>query len=263
MELLQILVHAAVDDLRLLLSVLRGSAAGAPDSAACQARAAAVARLCAELGASVEPALVSRLDESCEALAVAGYEVVEAKIPGGARLPELFGELVGTELLAHGLPALGTEIGAETCGYLEAMFGSRRLPGIAELVAAQTEPASLASAVSTWMDQNPLVVAPVVGAEPPPLGFDRDLSASGAAQLFDLMRNAVWVNLLGLPGAALPNGIQVVGRRFAEAEVFDAAGSARPLLLAAQEAPWGRLLRDIRRYLNAWDQGPRRLLDCR
>ena len=37
------------------------------------------------------------------------------------------------------------------------------------------------------------------------------------------MRNVVWVNLLSLPGVALPNGIQIVARRFREAEALDAA----------------------------------------
>jgi amidase len=40
------------------------------------------------------------------------------------------------------------------------------------------------------------------------------------------MRNVVWVNLLSLPGIALPNGIQIVARRFHEAEALAAATAA-------------------------------------
>jgi len=221
-------IARSVEDLRLLTSVLSGRAAGAPDSAVREAPAPGprrVARLCRELGATVSPALEGRLDETCAAFEAAGYEVVEAEIPGGPRLPDLFGELVGTELLAFGLPGLSGEIGDETDRYLRTMFGERRLAGISELIAAQTELAALASSVATSMEDVPLVVAPVVGSEAPRLDFDCSLSPAAAARLFDLMRNAVWVNLLGLPAVALPNGIQVVGRRFAETEVLDAAAT--------------------------------------
>jgi amidase len=219
-------IARSVDDLRLLTAVVSGPAPGAVDSASRKPpapRPLRVARLSTELGATVEAPLVARLDETCAAFEAAGFEIVEADVPGGTRAPELFGELVGTELLSFGLPQLGKEIGSETRRYLETMFGARLLPGLAELLAAQTELAVLASAVGTWMDDHPLVVSPVVGIEPPRLDFDRELSPGAAARLFDLMRNAVWVNLLGLPAVALPNGIQIVGRRFAEAEVLDAA----------------------------------------
>ena len=42
-------------------------------------------------------------------------------------------------------------------------------------------------------------------------------------ELFDKMRNVMWVNLLSLPSIALPTGIQIVARRFQEKEAFAAA----------------------------------------
>ena len=48
----------------------------------------------------------------------------------------------------------------------------------------------------------------------PGLDFDQYLDLEATRDLFDHMRDVVWVNLLSLPSLALPNGIQLVARRF-------------------------------------------------
>ncbi|MCW3068133.1 MAG: hypothetical protein JWL67_758 [Solirubrobacterales bacterium] len=221
-------------DLELLYGVIRGAVPAAPDSldvADTKAGPPRVARLSDQLGAPVEPAIVARLDEICEAFAQAGYEVVDAEIPGGARLPELFGELVGTELMNVALPAWGETVGRPAREYLATMFGARQLGEyVGAYVAAFVELREHASRVASWMEQHPLVVAPVTAMPAPPLEFDIDLSDSAAAELFDRMRNVVWVNLLGLPAVAMPNGIQVVARRFAEDELLRACSSIAELV---------------------------------
>lgn len=64
----------------------------------------------------------------------------------------------------------------------------------------------------------------------PPVEFDHDLSTEATSDLFDHMRDVVWVNLLGLPSVALPNGIQIVARPFREAEALAAAEVAATAL---------------------------------
>ena len=54
--------------------------------------------------------------------------------------------------------------------------------------------------------------------------------------LFDHMRNVPWVNLLGLPSVALPNGIQIVARRFREAEAIQAAAAVERMIGSASVA---------------------------
>jgi amidase len=87
------------------------------------------------------------------------------------------------------------------------------------------------------MEEHPLVVAPVAGMPPPPLDFDQYLSDEETADLFAHMRNIGWVNLLGLPSIALPNGIQIVARRFREAEALAAAEAAAEALEPVEVAP--------------------------
>jgi amidase len=57
----------------------------------------------------------------------------------------------------------------------------------------------------------------------PPFEFDHFLSAEGMESLFAHHRNLVWVNCLGLPAVAVPDGVQVIARRFREDEALAAA----------------------------------------
>src|SRR5262249_34071642 len=88
---------------------------------------------------------------------------------------------------------------------------------------AYAERRAVAQATAAFMEEHPLVVAPVAGMPAPPLDFDHYLSIDETRDLFDHMRDVVWVNLLSLPSLALPNRIRTVARRLADAEVFAAA----------------------------------------
>jgi amidase len=184
-----------------------------------------VARLCRQTGAVVEPEIEERLDRVCAALEEAGYRVVDAGFPGGTRAPELWGELIGPELLYAAMPIWSDAISDSNRQHIEAMFGGVFKPEnrIDQWVAAYLERKAVAQATATWMEEHPLVVAPVAGIPTPPLDFDVYLSDEATADLFAHMRNIGWVNLLGLPSLALPNGIQLVARRFREEEALAAA----------------------------------------
>ena len=95
--------------------------------------------------------------------------------------------------------------------------------------------------VADWMEEHPLVLAPVAGMETPALDFDAWLSEDDTRDLFDSMRSVMWVNMLGLPSISLANGIQVVARRFREADAFAAARVAvdglEPVTIAEPPQP--------------------------
>lgn len=191
-----------------------------------------VARLCREIGAVVEPEVEQELDRVCAALAGAGYRVVEDRTPLSPRAAELWGELVGTETLEVGMPIWGAQMAEAGRQHVEMMHGELLALGerLDSYLVAFVERQDIARATAVWMEEHPLVVAPIAGMPTPPLDFDHLLPLEESRELFDHMRNIVWVNLLGLPAIALPNGIQIVARRFHEAEALAAASVAAEVL---------------------------------
>ena len=190
-----------------------------------------VARMVAQTGARVAPEIVARVDAVAQALAEAGYEVVDAGIPHAARAPEVWAALVGTELLRAAMPTWRTMIGESNRQHIEAMFGLFELGADVErYIGAFAERRAIARETALWMEEHPLVLAPVAGMTAPPLEFDHFLDEPATRTLFDTMRNVMWVNALSLPALALPSGVQLVGRRFREDELFAAAAVAERAL---------------------------------
>ncbi len=222
-----------LDDLWNAYSVLAGAAPTDPTSLPIavhgherRPQGQRVARMARETGAIVEPEVERELDRVCVALSEAGYEVEEAGIPFAQRAPELWAELVGTELLHTALPHWDGLVSDSSRQHIETMFGLFDLGNRTDAyVAAFGERRAVARAVGPWLEEHPLVVAPIAGMATPSLDFDHYLSVDATRDLFDHMRDVVWVNLLGLPAVALPNGIQIVSRRFHEHEAFAAAGA--------------------------------------
>ena len=196
-----------------------------------------VLRMSGETGAVIEPEIERELDHVCEALADAGYTVVPGGIPHARRAPELWAELIAPELLHSALPAWGDALSESSRQHIETMFGLFDLgDSLSAWARVYAERRAVAQAVAAFMEEHPLIVAPVAGMPAPPLDFDHYLSVEETRDLFDHMRDVVWVNLLSLPSVALPNGIQIVARRFYEAEAFAAAAHV-PFEVAVAEPP--------------------------
>lgn len=222
-----------VSDLSLALSVLGGAHPGdpatppvpAPVPAAGHAtRPVTVARMVTETGATVTSDVEAEVDRAAEALREAGYEVVDAAIPSAAEAPDLWGRIVGTELLQFAIPKFRDQM-EETClDHIESLLALFEISERVEpYIEAWVNRRRVARETAEWMEEHPLVLTPVAGMAPPPLDFDHLLGPAAIGALFDAMRNVVWVPLLGLPAVALPNGVQIVARRFHEAEALAAA----------------------------------------
>lgn len=190
-----------------------------------------VAVLRDESGAVLDAEIVARLDNTIEWLRDAGYEVVEGVIGDLRRAPELWAEITGTDLVHTMLERVGglmTESGRQ---HVEQMFGAVALDGsVSTYNDAWIERHGLLVEWLRFAEEFQLVVAPVAGMPTPLLDFDHMLDAEATTALFDSMRCVPWVNLYGLPSLALPNGIQLVGRRFREDELFAAARAIEPAI---------------------------------
>lgn len=188
-----------------------------------------VAVLREETGAVLDPEISRRLDETVALLRGAGYDVVEGAIGDLRRAPELWAEITGTDLVHTMLERAGHLMTDSGRQHVEEMFGAVALDGsVSSYNDAWIERAGLLVEWAAFSERFPLVVAPVAGMPTPPLDFDHMLDAAATTALFDSMRCVPWVNLFGVPSLALPNGIQLVGRRFREDQLFAAARAIEP-----------------------------------
>ena len=199
-----------------------------------------VARMCHQAGAPVTQEVEAALDKTADILSQAGYEIVDAGIPSAERAPEVWAELVSTELIHSAMPVWHDQISESGRQHIEEMFGIYDLGrDVRRYIASFMERRAIVRETAAWMENYPLILAPVVGTPAPPLEFDHFLDRQQSQSLFDSMRNLMWVNLLSLPSVAFPNGVQIVARRFHEAEIFDAASAVEreigPLSIAVSE----------------------------
>ncbi len=174
-------------------------------------------------GAKVTEEIRKRLNDTAALLQDAGYEVVDAQIPNAKRAPEVWAEIIGTELMEVGMPEFGHLLGESNRQHIEAMFSIYNLGSEAKrYIGALVERRKIQREVAGFMEEHPLVLCPVAGMPTPSLDFDHMLDREATIDLFDHMRNITWVNLLSLPSLALSNGIQIVGRRFHEGQILQA-----------------------------------------
>jgi amidase len=220
----------SVRDIQLTYDVISGDDPLDPASVPAGLRTAGerprVAVLRDETGAVLDPAIEQSLDEVVAMLRAEGYVVDEEVLPDLRRAPEVWAEIIGTELIRGLLPEVGEHVIDSERVHIEEMFGAYELGNdVRAYLDAWRERRTLQSTLLAAMQTYPLVIAPVAGMPAPRLDFDDHIGREASVALLDQMRCVPWVNLFSLPGLALPNGIQIVGRRFAESDVL-AAGRA-------------------------------------
>lgn len=177
----------------------------------------------AETGAVLDDEIVRRLDRTIEILRHEGYEVVEDVAPRWlSRAPEIWAELLATDMCQFTIPEMGEHVDASEKAHINDLYGAFELGNDHRAIQKLwIERHDLLTKMFAFLDEFPIVVAPVAGMPTPPLHYDHFIGREASLELFDRMRSTPWVNVFNLPSLALPNGIQLVGRRWHELDVLD------------------------------------------
>jgi amidase len=225
-----------VSDVRLGLEILAGAHPRDPWSfdppvrrpgAPCR-----VALVAAPPGGTTHPAVEAATRRAADALADAGYEVVEACPPRYEQVVEDWLTFLGTDLAAV-MDQMRPIMGPEGLQFVDTAFAhSPPLRDAAALSHLMTARDGLARDWAVFMAEHPLLLTPTWSTPPFEHGFDVRDEASTLAVL-SLMRPVVVANYLGLPSAAVPAGLDpatgapigvlVGGRRMADFACLDAA----------------------------------------
>jgi amidase len=203
----------------------------APLTGSALARPIRVALVRGAPGSDTHPAVAAALDEAAEFLRDAGYVVEDAVPPDATRTRELGMRLLATDLKYNSGKAIATMASATVRRYFEQTF---ELGGVctdmADYMALLGQRTRLMREWDLFLDRYALALTPL--SLQPPFEVDYDL------QGIDYLR-AMWValtfsitmNVMSLPAAVvpvrlhdgLPIGVQLVGRRYREDTILDAA----------------------------------------
>jgi amidase len=183
-------------------------------------------------GGAVDPAVSAAVRRAADALADAGYDVVEACPPRYEEAIDLWARILIGDL-ATALGQMGPLMGADGRAFLEAFsLTVTPLADTAAMSQLYLQRDSIARAWSLFIASRPIVLTPTWTQLPFEVGFDvsgPDASAATRA----LIGPVTPANLLGLPCACvpagldaptnLPVGVLLTGQRFREDLCLDAA----------------------------------------
>jgi amidase len=188
-----------------------------------------VALLADPPGGDTHPEIAAAVRRAGDALADAGYDVVEATPPGYEDVLDVWGRFLFNDIRAQE-DLLRAVMGPDAIRFLDLIGELYRPLDAAGLVATLVERRALGRAWNQFLQWHPLILSPIWSQPPFPHGWDV-ASLENAHATMRLLRPVMPANLLGLPAAAvnagqaagLPAGVQVMGARFQELACLEAA----------------------------------------
>jgi amidase len=188
-------------------------------------------------GAGVDPEIADGIRKAADALAQAGYEVVEADPPGVGETSQLWLDLVAADLRTLIVPAIEPFTGVDARTFLDMVLASvppSDLGGYMGGLAVRNTHARNWSQLFTQYD---LVIGPVSTMLPFEVGFDI-AGGENPIRVVSALGLTVTCNLLGLPAAVVPVGVssglpqavQIIGPRYQEMACLDAAEDIESIL---------------------------------
>ncbi len=180
----------------------------------------------AGMGTSAQVAAGVR--RAADALSTAGYAVEEAEPPEVARAAEVWLNMLGADLRLV-WPLMSPLVGEDANRFMAIVLDANPAIDAGEHMQTFMARQALARSWAEFQLTHPVILAPV--CTEPPFTVGTDLTPEGAMGIANSMRMVVAVNLLGLPAAAvptgveggLPQGVQVIGPRFREDLCLDSA----------------------------------------
>jgi amidase len=180
-------------------------------------------------GGSTAPTVAAGVRAAGDALADAGYDVVEATPPQVEEAIDTWARWLIAEIGVL-KPLLAMIMSPDAMSFLtvaEAEYGGADGAAMLQLLMKRHE---IARAWSLFAQEHPLVVGPTWTQPPFRVGLDLE-GRDGALAVLELIRFVTPMNLLGLPAVCVPTGVaeglplgvQVVAARFQEGLCFDAA----------------------------------------
>lgn len=223
----------SVADVRLGLRVVMGSDHRDPHAVDAPlegpARSRRVALVPEPEGGATDPAIAEGVRIAGRALAAQGYEVEEINPP------QLIDAMIAwSELMVNGfasmMPLLGPLMGEGGRKFLELTTFDFPEPTPASLEQMHQTRFRIARSYQSFLADYPLIVGPTWTQKPFKLGWDIE-GADNAAQVLEMFRFVLPANLMGLPAACvptgidegLPTGVQIISSRFREDLCLDAA----------------------------------------
>lgn len=227
-----------VADVRLALQAIMGAhprdpwAVSAPFEGESLRRPIRVAVVAQPPGGTTAPVIAGAVRKAADALAAAGYELVEQGPPRYEEALETWAALLAADfstVLDRLLPAMGEEAKVVVARFIEDSGAPDTMAGFSKLLVRRD---GIARAWSEFMARCPLLLTPTWTQLPFQHGFDA-ASVEGGRAVQELARAVYPANLLGLPSACvpacvdgesgLPVGVLVTGRHFREDLCLEAA----------------------------------------
>ena len=181
-------------------------------------------------GLGVDPHVRAGVDRAAAWLADAGYEVVDAEPPQVMEATKAWVDAIYADVAVM-LPHLEPIAGADIAQFLGALIGNGVFTPVDQAAQHETWIAihRLGTAWNAFLRDHPIILSPVSTERAWTIGDD----VSRVGEIAASMRMVVPVNILGLPSAAvpvgveagLPQGVQLIGGRFREDLLLDAAAA--------------------------------------